>query len=112
MITFYDKLPDMECLAGDTLPTFTVEVEADSLSDCTMQIIVAKSSDITSAVICKECEPVSGGFAVTLTSEDTQELSEGAYMIHFRLIGADGFSRRKLAGDLYIVGAAKGDDVS
>ena len=32
MIVFYDKMPDMECLAGDTLPTFTISVDADSLS--------------------------------------------------------------------------------
>ena len=105
---FYEKLPDMECIAGDTLPTFTVEVEADSLDNCRMQIILTRSDNTTEAVLCKECESVSGGFAVTLTSNDTL-LSEGMYSLHFRFIGADGLSRRKLAGQLYVVSAARGD---
>ncbi|MBR2284560.1 MAG: hypothetical protein IJ874_09140 [Ruminococcus sp.] len=110
MVTFYDKLPDMECLAGDTLPTFVVSVEADSLEGCRMQFIAARSNDPTNAVICKECEAVDEGFAVILTSEDTEKLTEGMYKIHFRLIGADNLSRRKLSGVLYVVSAAKGAD--
>ncbi len=114
MIDFYDKLPDMRCIAGDTLPTFVVSVDADSLTGCRMQLIVAKSSDPTTAVICKECELVEVDgeecFAVTLTSEDTGTLSEGIYILHFRFIGADGLDYRKLCGQMYVSAAAKGAD--
>ncbi len=89
----------MECLSGDTL---------DSLENCRMQAIIARTSDPTNAVICKECEQAEEGFSVTLTSEDTGKLSEGMYKIHFRLIGADGLSRRKLSGNLYVVQTAEG----
>jgi hypothetical protein len=104
----------MTCIAGDTLPTFIVSVEADSLEDCRMQLILAKSSDPTMAAICKECEleDVDGEecFTVTLTSEDTSTLTEGIYRMHFRFIGADGLDRRKLYGDIYVTSAARGDD--
>ena len=107
MLRFYDKMPDMECISGYTLPAFTVEVEADSLENCRMQLIASSFTDPSSAVFTKECTAVKNGFAVTLTSSDTA-LSEGTYLLHFRFIGADGLSRRKLAGKLYIVSAAKG----
>lgn len=114
MIDFYDKLPDMRCIAGDTLPTFVVSVDADSLTGCRMQLIAAKSSDPTMAVLCKECELTAIDseecFAVTLTSEDTGSLSEGIYLLHFRMIGANGLDYRKLYGQLYVSSAAKGDD--
>ena len=42
---FYDNIPDMECLAGDTLPTFNISVDADSISGCSMQVIVARSNN-------------------------------------------------------------------
>lgn len=106
----YDKLPDMECLAGDTLPTFVVSVESGEIIGCRMQVILARTTDLSSEVLCKECTPESGGFSVTLTSEDTEPLAEGMYHIHFRLIGADGMSRRKLSGLFYVHSAAKGED--
>lgn len=110
MIVFYDKMPDMECLAGDTLPTFTVSVDADSLSGSSMQLIIADENNPTKAVVCKECTAVDGEFCVTLDSSDT-DLPDKVYDIHFRFIGADGLSRRKLSGKLYVRAAAHGSEV-
>lgn len=110
MIVFYDKMPDMECLAGDTLPTFTISVDADSLSGSSMQLIIADENNPTEAVVCKECTAVDGGFCVTLDSSDT-DLPDKVYDIHFRFIGADGYSRRKLSGKIYIRAAAHGSEV-
>lgn len=110
MIVFYNKMPDMECLAGDTLPTFTISVDADSLSGGSMQLIIADENNPTEAVVCKECTAVAGGFCVTLDSSDTN-LPDKVYDIHFRFIGADGCSRRKLSGKLHIRAAAHGIEV-
>lgn len=106
---FYDKLPDMEFLSGDTLPAFHVEVEGTIQSGSTMECIVSKSTTPTTSVITKECTAESGGFVVQLTSEDTTSLTEGSYLIHFRLISGD-LSFRKLAGTMYIHSVAVGGD--
>ena len=98
---FYKKLPDMECIVGDTLPEFNVFIEGEtSLSGCTMQLILADSKTPETAVICKECTAISGGFKVILTSEDTTNLTGGTvYFMHFRFI-KNGLSYRKLLGCL------------
>lgn len=106
---FYDKLPDMECLSGDTLPDFTISVESeDSLEGCRMQLILAKANTPDVCAVCKECDPVEGGFTVQLDSSDTSKLSEDTYDMHFRLISPDGKSYRKLFGSLYVHTAAQG----
>jgi|GEM_PF-686363 hypothetical protein rflaF_05894 len=105
---FYDKLPDMECLSGDTLPDFTISVDTDNdLSGCRMQLILARSNAPETCVVCKECDPVKGGFTVRLESSDTVKLGEDTYDMHFRLIAPDGKSYRKLAGSLYVHTAAQ-----
>lgn len=106
---FYDKLPDMECLSGDTLPDFTISVESyDSLEGCRMQLILAKFNTPDVCALCKECDAIEGGFTVQLDSSDTSKLSEGAYDAHFRLLTPDGRSYRKLFGSLYVHTAAQG----
>lgn len=110
-MTFYSKIPDMECLSGDTLPEFEVEVEVGDggdLSGCSMQVIVAEFDQPQTAVICKDCTPTETGFSVTLTSEDTSKLKEKTYDIHFRLVDQAGNSYRKLFGTLYVHTAARG----
>lgn len=106
---FYDKLPDMEFLSGDTLPAFHVQVEGTMQSGSTMECIISKSTAPTTAVITKECTAESGGFVVQLTSEDTTSLIEGTYLIHFRLI-SDDLSFRKLMGTMYVHSVAVGGD--
>lgn len=98
---FYNKLPDMECLSGDTLPAFHVKVEGAELSKLSMQVILADSRSPNVAVLSKECTATSDGFTVQLTSEDTSRLTEGTYIIHFRL-DENGLSMRKLVGELYV----------
>lgn len=109
---FYDKLPDMECLSGDTLPDFTISVESeDSLEGCRMQLILAKFNAPEICVVCKECKPIKSGFTVRLDSSDTSKLTEGTYDMHFRLTTPDGRSYRKLAGSLYVHTAAQGVEI-
>lgn len=108
---FYDKIPDMECLSGDTLPDFTISVESEeSLTGCRMQLILADSHTPDRCVLCKECTPTEDGFSVQLDSSDTKGLTEGTYNIHFRLITPDGKSYRKLSGSIYVHTAAQGVD--
>lgn len=105
---FYSKIQDMECLSGDTLPAFHVQVEADGLTGCTMQIVLAESHPPGTVVLTKDCTAEAGGFAVQLTSEDTSSLTEGTYIIHFKLV-KDGLSYKKLVGRLYVHSVAGGD---
>ena len=106
---FYDKLPDMECLSGDTLPDFKISVESeDGLDGCRMQLILAKFNTPDVCYVCKECDLTEDGFTVQLDSSDTSKLSEGTYDMHFRLISPDGKSYRKLFGSLYVHTAAQG----
>ncbi len=107
---FYEKMQDMECLAGDTLPVFDVEVEVGegSLTGGTMNIIVAKSDAPQIPLINKACEATEDGFSVQLDSYDTAGLMEGTYDMHFRFTASDGNSYRKLFGTLYVHTTAQG----
>ncbi len=111
MMRFYDKLPDMECLSGDTLGIFRIDPETGSFSGCRMQIIVARLDSPDYSEICKECDFEDGGFSVQLTSEDTEKLREGTHFVHFRLVDSSGLSYRKLAGRLYVHKAAEGAEI-
>lgn len=110
-LVFYDKIPDMECLAGDTLPSFTVAVETEdgNLSGCSMQLILASWDKKDAAVLCKDCVPLSdgSGFHVTLTSADTGGLS-GTFAMHFCMMDAGQSRYRKLSGVLVVRPAAQG----
>ena len=97
MIKFYAKLPDMECLSGDTLGTFRINPLSGNFSGCRMQIIIVRHDTPGFSEICKECDLDNDGFSVQLTSEDTANLREGTHFIHFRLVDSNGLSHRKLA---------------
>lgn len=106
---FYDVLPDMECISGDTLPEFEVSVEtAESLDDYSMELILSQEGSPEDPVICKECTRTDKGFTVQLDSADTGTLRKGTYFMHFRLFDENGKSYRKLAGSLYVRASAKG----
>ncbi len=102
MVRFYDKMPDMECLAGDTLPSFIIEVDADNLNGCRMQLLIASYDEPEQVILSKDGSQTDNGFIFTLTSEDTKNLS-GLFRMHFRFVGSDGLSRRKLSGVLRVI---------
>lgn len=110
MKSFFDRLPDMECLRGDTLGNFVISADTGSFNGCRMQVIIAKKDAPAAALICRECELLDGKFRVLITSDDTIKLTEGMYMIHFRLIDGNGLSYRKLAGNLYVHQTAQGGE--
>ncbi len=107
-VRFYNEISDMECLQGDTLPAFVISASADELTDCRMQMLLSYWDKPEEAVLCKECIADENGFSVLLTSDETQNL-QGMFRIHFRFIGADGLSRRKLSGILNILPAPQGE---
>lgn len=113
MMRFYDKLPDMECLTGDSSPVFNIEVETEyDLSECSMYMVLARATDPTSAVVTKQCqfstdETYSEGvFQVQLSSSDTASLSEGLYSLYFSLHTPDSLKHKKLYGNIYIRASA------
>lgn len=107
MLTFYDEIPDMRMIAGDTLPVFNIAVDTSGVENCTMHCIVTKSGDTSTADICKECFATQTGFAVQLTSSDTSRLSEGIHTIIFKL-SAGGCDYIKLKGKLSVSVIARG----
>lgn len=114
MMRYYDKLPDMECLAGDASPVFNVEVETEyDLSECTMYVVLAKATDPTVSLISKECQYSTseaypdGLFQAQLTSSETAALSEGMYCIYFSLHTPDDLKQKKLYGNIYIKASAR-----
>lgn len=82
--------------------------QTDDFTNCRMQVIIREAPAV--ALICKECELSDGEFNILITSADTAKLSEGTYIIHFRLIDGSGFSYRKLVRNLYVYQAAQGGD--
>ena len=107
MIRFYHKLPDMECLAGDTLPAFVVRIEGDEASNGTMKMILSRSDQPDTPVIIKECVYKADGFKVQLTNDDTSALSEHIYIICFVYRSDEGTEFRKAAGKIYIHASAQ-----
>jgi len=111
-MVFYDDFGEMECLAGDTLPTFEIGVEleeGETLTGYSMQLILADWGQKDTAVLCKTCTPMTedDGFTCTLTSADTAALS-GVFQMHFRMVDEDGLSQRKLAGALTVLPVPQG----
>lgn len=107
-MNFYTKLPDMECLSGDTLPAFHIEVEGD-ISGASMQIILAKKESPDTAVVTKECTAEAGGFVVQLTDYETTNLLEGTYIIVFEM-AQNNRKLKKLEGEIYVHRVAGGAD--
>lgn len=108
MERFYDRIPNLECLSGDTLDVFNVHVnDFGDLTGCTMQVLLEDQKAIGNAAFVKTCDPVEGGFQVQLTSTDTEKLN-GVYNMHFCMKDAESRSYRKLAGILYIRRTAQG----
>ena len=107
-VKFYQKLPEMVCLQGDTLQIFDIPVIGlDSLSGCSMLCIIEDSSVDGAVVLSKSCTKEDNSFRIQLTSEETAALS-GTYKIHFRMTDADGLQYRKLAGMLTVRPVAQG----
>lgn len=110
MKSFFDRLPDMECFMGDTLGNLVISADTGSFDNCRMQVIIARKEAPAVALICKECELYDGEFHVLISSNDTAELREETHIIHFRLIDENGFSYRKLVGNLYVHQTASGGE--
>lgn len=98
MLRFYDEIPEMTFFAGDTLPAFTIEVEADSLENCTMQMIISRLNPSGNAIISKNCLRTENCFTVQLTSNETKNLKEGTYRIYFVMTDGNGLEYIKLSG--------------
>ena len=106
-IQFYQKLPEMECLAGDTLPEFLIRTSLDDVSGCTMQLIIEDQKTPGAVALSKNCSLSDEVFHVQLTSEDTAGLL-GVYRLHLCMTDSGGLKYRKLAGTLIVRQTALG----
>lgn len=102
---FYENVGKMECLQGDTLSGFSVEMEKDAdLTGASMSLIVENQNGL---VLQKACTLSGQIFSVQLTSGDTADLA-GTYQMHFCLTDAGGLKYRKIVGTLHVSKAAQG----
>jgi hypothetical protein len=109
-LKFYTELPTMECIAGDTLPLFSVAVNTTGasgetvtadVSGCTMKLIVASENEPQTAVLTKDCTYENGCFTVKLDSTDTSGLCRG-YVFTMALYCENSLVYRKIMGHLYV----------
>lgn len=104
-------MPEMECLAGDTIDVICVEVQKNGefvdVSNLTMNLIVANADNPETAVLVKKCTLSDNKFTAVLTSEDTVGW-RGEYLLHFALCDAERLVYRKLAGTLHVYPVPKG----
>lgn len=104
-IKFYEKFPDMECLQGDTLGTFSVEMDENTdLTGASMCLILENQNGL---ILQKNCTLSENIFHVQLTSADTASLA-GLYQMHFCLTDSEGLKYRKIAGNLYVIKTEQG----
>lgn len=99
-------MPEMEFFSGDTLPVFTIEVETENLENCTMSVTFAKANDPKNRAFFKDCLRTPTGFQVQITSDETAQLNEGAYVMNFRMTDENGLSYIKLSGAVYVRSSA------
>lgn len=114
MLSFFDKIPDMECLQGDTLPSFEVKIDDDLYAQLTgndppesaMYLLVSKKSDPARALVQKKAtlDTVGEQFVVELNGTDTATLLEGSYVLNF-VLDIEGAHFKKLTGNLYVKAA-------
>lgn len=104
-------MPELECIAGDTLPSFTVSLtqngeQLSGTSEQSLKVTISGTEVPTIAVITKEAELVDGKFVVKLTSDDTSQL-RGDYILIFSLHDSDDLVYRKIMGGLHVHPAPK-----
>jgi hypothetical protein len=109
MIPFFEKIEDIKCLQGDTLPVFCVQTDIpySDMANYSMVLIV-ESNNLNDAGTSfqKNCEASideeeKTKFSVQLTSEDTKLLS-GFYILHFRMTDENNLEYAKIACNLIV----------
>lgn len=110
MIPFFEKIEDIKCLQGDTLPVFCVQTDIPygDMANYYMVLIVESNNlnDAGTRILQKNCEASideeeKTKFSVQLTSEDTKLLS-GFYILHFRMTDGNNLEYAKIAGNLIV----------
>ena len=105
-IKFYNELPSMEGLQGDTLPDFLIDTELEDLTGFSMELIIEDTKTAGSIKFRKSCEKIvheeTEIFSVQLTSEETENFC-GSYRLYFWLYDGDGLKYKKLAGTLTFI---------
>jgi hypothetical protein len=105
-IKFYDSIPDMEWLQGDTLPEFYIGIEnASAFSE--LSLILESPEFPEQAVLTKTGTASEKGFSVQLTSEDTKELT-GIYRLHVCLKSNNGLKYKKMTCNVNVIPVAEG----
>lgn len=101
-IFFYNVIPEMHLLSGDTLPAFTVHIiDAEITENMTMKMILSQQHLPGLTVLEKEMTRVGDGFTAVLETSDTQAL-HGAYWLDLVLSDGQKCQYKKLRGALIV----------
>lgn len=90
---FFKEIDSMECLAGDTTPTFHIRVTGSEITGLSLHLLVIPVTKPDSVKISKTGAPTEDGFTVRLDSADTSRL-DGAYYLDFVVDGSGGRYKR------------------
>ncbi len=96
----------MECLAGDTTPTFHIKVTGSDLSGLSLRLLVIPVTKPDTVKISKIGTAVEDGFTVLLDSADTSRL-DGAYYLDF-VVDGSGRRYKKIRGILTVKRSGRG----
>lgn len=81
---FYNRLPVMHMLSGDTSKTFTIEVEGEITEDAAMQLMIASQTFPDKVLHTIDCERSGNLFAVRIPNRISASM-HGTYYLDFRL---------------------------
>ena len=106
MLKLYDTIPDMECLQGDTLPSFEIELDEDTPTGGDMYLLISKKTDPAHSIVQKKgtYDSTNDKYIIEVEGTDTAVLLEGTYVLNFVLV-LDGCNFKKLSGKLYVKAA-------
>ena len=102
----YTEIPDMEILAGDTLPTIQITVTGASLSGLTAAaaiVSVQKPNAVLNTIACTSSET---GFELTVPATATAGL-DGEYYLDVTISGT-GIQYKRIRGLLIVRKSARG----
>lgn len=106
MLKLYDTIPDMECLQGDTLPSFEIELDEDAPTGGDMYLLISKKNDPAHSIVQKKgtYDSTNEKYIIEIDGTETASLLEGTYLLNFILV-LDGCNFKKLTGSLYVKAA-------
>lgn len=96
----------MECLQGDTLPSFEIELDEEAPTGGDMYLLISKNTDPAHSIVQKKgtYDSTNDKYIIEVSGNDTASLLEGSYVMNFIYV-LEGSNFKKLSGSLYVKAA-------